>query len=223
MNEVFQNADSRYALLERVSRAIDEGVLGMGIRLPTEREISAISGLSRSAVRTMLLELEQSGRIVREVGRGTFVSHGKADPIASSEMRLSPAEIIEMRSALEPNLAALVVSKATSADIEQMQKILQEGTRVKTWSDAERCDAEFHDLFYRAAHNRGIDHMADFVRTVRRQEVWLNLKRSMFSATRWTTYQSEHENILEYVRSRDAHGLKQAVFSHLTNVQNRMI
>src|SRR5215472_9436386 len=47
--------------------------LGVGSRLPTERQLSIDLGVTRSSVRHALAILEAGGHISREVGRGTFL------------------------------------------------------------------------------------------------------------------------------------------------------
>src|SRR5260370_29715185 len=47
--------------------------LDSGGRLPTERQLAADLGTTRSAVRHALAILQAQGRISREVGRGTFL------------------------------------------------------------------------------------------------------------------------------------------------------
>jgi GntR family uxuAB operon transcriptional repressor len=47
--------------------------LGTGGRLPTERQLAADMGVTRSAVRHAMKMLEAEGRVSREVGRGTFL------------------------------------------------------------------------------------------------------------------------------------------------------
>src|SRR5215472_15189732 len=44
-----------------------------GTRLPTERQLAADLGVSRSAVRHALAVLQAEGHVSREVGRGTFL------------------------------------------------------------------------------------------------------------------------------------------------------
>ena len=47
--------------------------LGAGARLPTERQLAADLGVTRSGIRHALAALEAEGLISREVGRGTFL------------------------------------------------------------------------------------------------------------------------------------------------------
>jgi DNA-binding FadR family transcriptional regulator len=47
--------------------------MGPGARLPTERQLAADLGASRTSVRRALAVLEDEGHISREVGRGTFL------------------------------------------------------------------------------------------------------------------------------------------------------
>ncbi len=57
-----------------IRRAIEEGYLKPGSRLPTELELCRQFGLSRTPVRQALQELAQDGFVVRVPGRGTFVA-----------------------------------------------------------------------------------------------------------------------------------------------------
>jgi GntR family transcriptional regulator, uxu operon transcriptional repressor len=52
---------------------------GPGSRLPTERQLAADLGVTRSSVRHALAMLEAQGRISREVGRGTFLRDAPQD------------------------------------------------------------------------------------------------------------------------------------------------
>lgn len=65
----------RYLQLRgRIQQAIDDAVLKDNDPLPSEREIAAITDLSRVTVRKAVAELVQSEMIVRRRGSGTFVA-----------------------------------------------------------------------------------------------------------------------------------------------------
>lgn len=67
-----------------LSEQIKSGKYPPGGRIPTEREMCEIYGVSRITIRRALGELEDEGIIVREQGRGTFVKHEKIEqPLTS--------------------------------------------------------------------------------------------------------------------------------------------
>lgn len=72
-------------LRSRIQQAIDDAILKDNDPLPSEREIAAITDLSRVTVRKAVAELVQSEMIVRRRGSGSFV----APRIARVEQSLS--------------------------------------------------------------------------------------------------------------------------------------
>ncbi len=62
-----------FQIKERLRRSIAGGTLTAGDRLPTEHELMAMTGVSRTTVRTALQALETEGLVERSRGRGTFV------------------------------------------------------------------------------------------------------------------------------------------------------
>jgi GntR family transcriptional regulator len=61
-------------LTRRIAAAIDAGDLEPGQGLPPEREMAAMTGLSRVTVRKAVQALVQAGRLVQRRGSGTFVA-----------------------------------------------------------------------------------------------------------------------------------------------------
>jgi DNA-binding FadR family transcriptional regulator len=68
----------RYQLAELILAESARAGLGPGSRLPTERQLAADMGATRTSVRHALAVLEAAGHISREVGRGTFLRHSPA-------------------------------------------------------------------------------------------------------------------------------------------------
>ena len=66
-------------LYDRLCRAIDDGSLPEGTRLPAERALAQSCALSRGTIRKVYCRLEQSGRVQARVGCGSFV-HRSAQP-----------------------------------------------------------------------------------------------------------------------------------------------
>src|SRR5215470_8180537 len=68
-----QSADHRHRLAEIILDESRRAGLRRGSKLPTERQLAAGLGATRTSVRRALAVLEADGRISREVGRGTFL------------------------------------------------------------------------------------------------------------------------------------------------------
>jgi GntR family transcriptional regulator len=66
-----------YQLRELIRDEITTGRLGVGDRLPSERELCIIFKLSRTPVREAIDALVKEGLLIRQKGRGTFVAEPK--------------------------------------------------------------------------------------------------------------------------------------------------
>lgn len=66
-----------YQLKQILVEQIDNGSWMPGDLIPGEHDLQSIYGLSRTTVRQALRELESEGRVIRQRGRGTFVSAPK--------------------------------------------------------------------------------------------------------------------------------------------------
>jgi GntR family transcriptional regulator len=72
-----KNVPTYLKLKEELQQRIENGELVPGERLPSERDLAEMKGLSRMTVRQALSELVAAGALYREQGRGTFVSARK--------------------------------------------------------------------------------------------------------------------------------------------------
>jgi GntR family transcriptional regulator len=69
-----------YRLYELLSAALRDGTIAPKSALPSEPELCARHGLSRTTVRRALDRLEREGRIVRRRGSGTYAAPQRAAP-----------------------------------------------------------------------------------------------------------------------------------------------
>src|SRR5262245_28837998 len=69
-------------LAEVLVAAIECGELGVGTRLPSERDLAGLLDVSRTTVVGAYRELEARGLVRSHVGRGTFVCAGVEPPEA---------------------------------------------------------------------------------------------------------------------------------------------
>lgn len=88
----------RYVRLRRrIEQGIQAGLLRAGASLPTERDIAALTGLSRVTVRHAIKDLVDDGVIVQRQGSGSVVSDQPAAASRSHGMLMSFGEDLALR------------------------------------------------------------------------------------------------------------------------------
>lgn len=88
-NWLLADGGPRYMQMrKRLSDGVEQGLLKAGSPLPSEREIAAITGLSRVTVRKAIQALAKDGIIVQKQGSGSFIA-SDAPQIEQSLSRLT--------------------------------------------------------------------------------------------------------------------------------------
>lgn len=68
-----------YQMKQTILKWIEDGEYIPGSLIPSESQLQADFGISRTTVRLALKELEQEGYLIRRPGKGTFVAHMKLE------------------------------------------------------------------------------------------------------------------------------------------------
>jgi DNA-binding FadR family transcriptional regulator len=144
-------------------RAILEGRLRPGDKLPSESRLCTRLQVSGTAIREALSTLVAEGFIQKRRGAtgGSFVANGNAQRILDVVLDcyhlggLTLEEVIEYRRTVEPMVLELACDRRTEDDLAAMQKNLNACERAiaKGRLDRER-QIEFHRLVALATHNR---------------------------------------------------------------------
>jgi len=109
--------------VERLARAIKLGVVAVGERLPPERELAELLGVSRMTLREAIKALADAGFVASRRGRGggTFVTFQAGTPPREhpSEVARSMGDrlhqALDFRRVVEPGAAALAATRSLSA------------------------------------------------------------------------------------------------------------
>src|SRR5262245_35872188 len=122
--------------LERVLQFLQGEDFGQNQRLPAERELAERLGLTRNRLRGSLRKLAADGLIWRHVGKGTFFGPRptSATPQDLSELT-NPREVMEVRFAIEPEIARLAAFRANTRDVVEMQACLEKMIATDDWND----------------------------------------------------------------------------------------
>jgi DNA-binding FadR family transcriptional regulator len=215
--------DSAQRVRDFILNAAADGTLAPGARLPTERELTRRFALPRNAVRKMLAQLEAEGAITRHVGRGTFLAgSGDGNFPFDGRSHTSPAELMDARLRIEPALAELIATNATSADFERMETCLDRAERAATLDEFELWDAALHQALAAATHNRFVIRVLDMVTTARQQAEWGKLKDRIVTPERRLNYQEEHRHIVRALKERDAERARAFIIAHLQHARRNL-
>lgn len=218
---------SSYDFAANLSRMIEEGVWLDGQRLPPERQLSEEFGLARNTVRRALKALEENGRLVRHVGRGTFVRlppGAKANGELLGRMeQASPADVMEVRLTIEPQAAMLAAGRATSEDLKAIEQAYRQSIAAKGVAEFEHWDAKLHLAIFRATRNALLIDYCEAINTVRQQPQWYRLKQRSVSPETRSRYDQQHGAIVAALRDRDADAARTAMHRHLVMVRDRLL
>lgn len=157
------------------------------------------------------------------MGRGTFLTDMVLSQGRPAPGDTSPAEIMQVRLLLEPQVAALAARVATQADLDQIGSCLDAGGRSDGFEGFEAWDAKLHRAIAQAAHNGLLMNMFDVLNTARALPVWGTLERRTSSPERRLCYHREHAAIVDALRDRDPAEADNAMRAHLQNVSDNLL
>jgi len=212
------------AIVDQIERNIVDGVWPPGHRLPTERDLELELGVARNTLRKGLKTLEDAGKIVRHVGRGSFVADtpapvGGLTPLLDRVLGSSPSEVMEIRLVLEPWAAGLAATRATAADLAQMRVCIAQAAVAPDVPTFEKWDGELHQTIISSAKNGLLAGLYEAINTVRHQAEWMKLKERTVTDERRAAYQRQHGEIVDALTERDPEKASTLIRDHLVAVR----
>ncbi|WP_045392281.1 FadR/GntR family transcriptional regulator [Falsirhodobacter sp. alg1] len=217
------DGNAAYTQLQAFLAQFDAGVEG---RLPPERDLCQMLGVSRGALRKALAQAEAQGRIWRHVGKGTFFGpRSAAEETEQSGIALlaSPIEVLRARLLLEPMLAREAALHASVADIQEMTTSLQNGQRADSWRQYETWDNRFHRAIANGTRNRVLLMMFDNLNNVRRTMAWARQRANPDGPPPDHHSFAEHARIVAAIGARNPAKSEKAMRDHLETVTRKLL
>ena len=215
-------------IADQIRSSILAGEFAPGDKLPPERELAEMFGVSRPSVREALNMLAAAGLVMSYQGGGTvvlsLVETAAGNPLTGlirveQERAL---DVIEVRKGMESWTAYYAAERALPEDLRRLEEIIDGMRRnLEGVKPSEDLDANFHIVIARATHNI----------------VWLHLMQSLFDAMKefqqsvWRAVYltqedhhllfNHHNRIFEAIKDKDAPGARDAMIEHLTFAEQR--
>lgn len=213
-------------IVDQIKNLITSGALKAGDVLPPERNLSEIMGVNRHSLREALKVLEYMGVLKGKRGIGTIINNVGQDVLVERIINLvgfSPRqfwfELIEVRSALEPRIAALAAERARDEDLKAMEKAVKD-LEAEVKKNVLRTDADerLHIALAKATYN------STFVRLTEPINSMLVEYReySVKVPGRRKEVLEEHRRIYMAVKNRNAREAEAAMAYHLDKVEKML-
>lgn len=219
-----RNGNSSEEVVRQIRDMIQRSDLNLGDRLPPERDLAKLLGVSRPTLRAGIRSLVALGVLQSRQGAGTFVVEADDSPtLDGSSLQMLAAlhgfkteEMFEARLALEMTIAGLAAERATG---EELATISEEITGMfATLDEPEKFllhDMNFHQSVAAASGNRILTVLMNMV-----AKILFDVRRkTVKNATDLKESAQMHREIYQAIRERDPKAARQAMKNHLQMAQ----
>ena len=215
-------AESLPAQIEsRIAQLIELGTVSPGARLPSERELARIFGVSRLAVREAANRLEARGLVVVRRGAGSFVAvRTAADSEPAGERLPATAnldELADVRMLLEPAAADWAARRVGRTWLAILLRIAERFEEAAASAEPRfdllvASDIELHLEIAHAADNALLAQLIDQLQTLHRRQLEWSLRRP----GRLEATAVEHRRLVDAIAAGDPAAAREAMVAHLT-------
>lgn len=211
--------------LRALEARLADGTWGAGARIPAERQLAEMLGVSRNSLREAVLALKTRGLLTSRRGSGVFVTErlqsAVADPwrqlvVDHPDMRW---DTLEFRRELEAATAHYAALRATADDLAALAAIVERLEQAYASEDKpaeHRADADFHEAIAKASHNSMFLYLHSSMVRMLREHISLNLEGLDDPSGKVTAcLRSQHLRIWEAIRHHQADAARKAMLKHV--------
>jgi GntR family transcriptional regulator, transcriptional repressor for pyruvate dehydrogenase complex len=217
-----------HELIERLSADIVSGKLAPGARLPTEQQLIAATGVSRTVVREAVAALRAEGLVVTRQGVGAFVAATPRRPFRLHAGELHSLhevlQVMELRTGIEIEAAGLAAERASGAELRRIAEAYAAIAHAFRRGDAAVDeDFAFHCRIAEATGNpqfvRFLEYLGRFI--IPRQTVRIATGSARERQAYFDRIQGEHGDILRAIRGHAVAKARAAMRRHLLKSRRR--
>jgi len=207
-------------VVQQIMAWVDDNGLGVGDRLPPERELASRLGVSRATVSQALVAMEVVGVVAVRHGDGAVIvdSSGTSKVVDALHRHAERIpDVIEAREALESELAALAAVRRTEEDLARIDSAIEVmAADIEAGGRGLEGDELFHAAVTEAGHSgllqRLMLEISDLVRETRIE--------SLSQPDRPLESLEGHRLIARAIRGEDAAGAAAAMREHIAKVSD---
>jgi len=202
----------RDVVYETLREAILRQVIRPGERM-MENKLADEMGVSRTPVREAIRQLELEGFVIMVPRKGAYVAE-----ISLTDIQ----EVYEIRTALEVLASGLAAERATTEEIEDMERCLVREAEVLETEDILKtveADVDLHELVYQASRNARLMGLLNMLR----EQIYRMRVVSTSLPGRKAKSLSFHKELVEAIGRRDAARAEEIAALHMQHAEQSML
>lgn len=217
-------AAERTSLKQQVIQGIKNYIIDQqlkhGDKLPTERKLMEMFGVSRSVIREALSYLENIAVITRTQGRGAFLNESNIETVLSNFFFLwqinggSLEEILGLRILLETSAIDEIIKNNQKAELNALKKIVADSQDVSSVTDYKTRDSLFHTQLLKATNNKLFFQMTNMITTY-----FFEAQDIDITAEEYKKVIDDHDKIVQALEEHDADQAKRLLTDHIKNTK----
>lgn len=207
--------------------------LAPGAKLPTESELAAQFGVSRTVVREAVSRLKSLNLVLARQGSGVYVAQQPAIvPLEFAALGPDPNQVLsktaltqmlELRRTLEAEAATRAAQRASAADVRRIkQGVRALALAVRAGHSGVEEDLQFHRSIALAAHNPFLTSTLDYLAQFLRGAIGVTRANEAHRLDFSEQVRSEHAAIVEAIALHDAAAAQRCASQHMDNAVLRI-
>jgi GntR family transcriptional repressor for pyruvate dehydrogenase complex len=204
---------------------IREKKLLPGDKLPPERELALMMGVSRPSLREALRSLSIMHIVELRHGSGTYIASLEPETLVEHldfVFALDDSaylQLFETRKILEPGICALAAQRISDEEIAQLEAcVARSATGFEDPEAYFQADIDLHEIIIGAARNPLLHR---FMASIRRLGTASRRRTSALAGIMQQTH-LDHQAIVQALKAHDAIAAYQAMLTHLTHIEQRL-
>lgn len=210
--------------VQHLVESIIDSAVQPGEKLPSERRLVEMLGVTRSTLRESLKTLALLGFVDIRQGDGTYLRSTASyflPEVVSWGLLLDTVEarqLIEARRFLEINLVELATERCQSEDLEYLRILLEKMKQAVGPREFAEHDSEFHLVIARSADNLVLSSTLRSTKTL--LQAWIERVVEHSESRDWVI--AQHQRILSAIEARDRLAATEAMRAHMEEVTQRL-
>jgi len=209
---------------DQIRALIQTGQYPVGSRLPPERDLAHLLGVSRPSLREALIALEINGDVEIRIGSGVYACNPPEPAALTAALGESPSEVMQARAIVEGAVVMMAAARTTAAGLARLRECL-DAMRLDLAHKRAPVDNDraFHVTIAELTGNSVVVRIVSELFEERHSPLTSHVRVRAESLRTWLAAVDEHEAVVRALEARDPQAAVAAMTSHLKASEERWL